>query len=78
MNAIAPINDDRFDWSDECVIIPDQAAIAVYVNPFGAVVIREQRPWDRDEDTFIVVQPANLRRLVGALIDLCKYVEGQR
>ncbi len=32
----------EFDWSDDDVIVPSQPAVAVYTNPKGAVVLRQQ------------------------------------
>jgi hypothetical protein len=75
----APDGNHTFDWhgteDDGSIVIRNQMAIAVYLNPRGAVVIRQQGEWDRDGDMFVVVEPANLRTLVGELIELCKYLE---
>jgi hypothetical protein len=55
-----PQND--FDWDDgSAVILREQPATAIYVNPTGALVIRQQRSWDQDEDTWIVIQRENVR-----------------
>lgn len=55
-----------FDWSDqEDVVLPEQPATAVYVNPRGHIVIRQQ---DDHEDVWIIVQPQNARRLAAAIL----------
>jgi hypothetical protein len=49
----APIQDDanEVSWNDDdCVVIPHQAAIAVYFNPHGDVVIRQEGHYGPDED----------------------------
>lgn len=47
-----------FEWStDDDVIVREQAAIAVYRNAAGGVVIRQERAWEEDSDVFIVVRP---------------------
>ena len=69
---------DGFDWaSGECVVIGKQAAIAVYENLAGAVVIREQGDYP-EEDYCFVIQPANLRPLIAALISITKQIEAAR
>ncbi len=51
-----------FDWTDdESIVLRDQPAIAVYVNPHGALVIRQERSWNEEEDTWIVIQRENVR-----------------
>ncbi len=68
-----------FDWAkDETVIFREQKATAVYLNEDGAAVIRQEKNWDEEDDIYIVVQPANLRRLISSLIDLNKYLEEKR
>jgi hypothetical protein len=49
----APIQDDanEFSWNgDDCVVIPRQAAIAVYFNLHGDLVIRQEGHYGPDED----------------------------
>ena len=47
---------DSFDWFDnECVVVPEQEALAVYPNPDGDVVIRREARWDENEDPFFVL-----------------------
>ena len=47
----APIQDDanEFSWNDDCVVIPHQAAKAVYFNLDGDVVILQEGHYGPDE-----------------------------
>lgn len=59
----------NFDWNDdEGVIIPVQAAVAVYENQRGDIVIRQQRAWDKDSDTLIFIRPENALAIVHAIL----------
>jgi hypothetical protein len=60
---------DDFDWSssNEDVIVPEQRATAVYVNPWGQAVIRQERAWNDEEDTSVVVDHAHLPDVIKAL-----------
>lgn len=63
------MNEDReFDWraDAEDVVLPDQPATAVYVNPRGAVVIRQTV--EHDDDVWIIVQPSNAAALAKAIL----------
>jgi hypothetical protein len=61
---------DDFSWvgakNRDQVVVPEQAAIAVYENPNGDVVIRQQAALGSD-DHFVYVQPAYLPRLIASL-----------
>jgi hypothetical protein len=62
---------DDFDWdaatADGHVVVPDQAAIACYINPFGNVVLRQEGQYP-EEDTWIVCQPIYVEALAIALL----------
>ena len=60
-----------FDWIEmpDDVVVPEQAAIAVYINRDGEVVIRQAGQYHPDEDSCIVVAPAHARRLADAIIE---------
>jgi hypothetical protein len=66
------MSDDDFDWDDVDVVIPHQASIAVYINPHGDVVIRQDGDWYRRDDAWIVVRPENARRLAEAIMELAE------
>ncbi|MDG4908438.1 hypothetical protein P9228_18600 [Mesorhizobium sp. WSM4898] len=57
------------DWvNGQEVAIEHQAAIAVYTNAAGGIAIRQERSWDEEEDTFIVLStPEAARRLIAAI-----------
>jgi hypothetical protein len=59
---------EDFDWADpESIIIPSQPAVAVYFNPRGEVVIRQESQYHPDEDHFVYVGRKNLRPLIERL-----------
>lgn len=64
------MSSDEFNWSDARKsgdeIIPEQAAVAVYENANGDVVIRQKSDYGED-DHYIYVQHAYLPRLITAL-----------
>jgi hypothetical protein len=58
-----------FDWYDDDVIaVREQRAIAVYFNPAGNIVIRQQT-WP-DEDPFVVISPDNLMLVIDRLCEI--------
>lgn len=59
----------KMDWvNGQEVIIEHQAAIAVYTNQAGGIAIRQERSWDEEEDTFIILStPEAARRVVAAI-----------
>ncbi|MDH2381188.1 hypothetical protein [Bradyrhizobium sp. CER78] len=59
---------DNFSWADkDCVVVPSQDAIAVYANANNDLVIRRERTWDEDEDTFIVISRRYTRTVIEAM-----------
>lgn len=61
---------DEFSWVEArnsgLVIVPEQAAIAVYENPNGDVVIRQESSIGED-DHFVYVQHTYLPILIASL-----------
>lgn len=61
---------DDFNWNEAReagqVVVPEQQAIAVYENPHGDVVLRQEAPMG-DDDHFIYVQHTYLPTLIAAL-----------
>jgi hypothetical protein len=56
---------EEFSWNDEdCFVVPHQAAIAVYFNPRGDVIIRQEGHYGTDEGQWIVVSKENLVPLI--------------
>lgn len=62
-------DEDKFDWSPENpnVIIRPQEAVAVYANPDNDIVIRRERMWDEEDDTFVVIPRNGARRFIEAI-----------
>jgi hypothetical protein len=63
-------DDDRdFDWvaGDANVVIREQPTTAVYTNPFGQVVIRQQT-WPQD-DVWVIVGPEHVAAVIKAMLD---------
>jgi hypothetical protein len=62
-------DDERFKWGfdNPDVAIPEQVATAVYVNPWGQVVIRQERRWDEEADPYVVIDYAHLPELIHRL-----------
>jgi hypothetical protein len=57
--ALEAQEDFEFDWfsADDCIVLREQPATAIYVNKANALVIRQEKTWDRDEDTFVYIRP---------------------
>jgi hypothetical protein len=73
---------DSFDWFDnECVVVPEQEALAVYPNPDGDVVIRREARWDENEDPFFVLRRVHAVQFAQAILDAagaCAWVTTRR
>lgn len=60
-----------FSWfSDDAVAVRGQGAIAVYQNPHGEIVIRQQQ-WP-DDDPFILIGRDHIPALIAALLKAAK------
>jgi hypothetical protein len=67
-------SDEKFNWlSDDSVVLQPQLAIAVYRNGAGGLVIRQERDWNDEDDTFIVISPENIDSFVDKLTDLAGF-----
>lgn len=63
------MSDEAFDWlADPDVIVRDQRAVAVYPNENGGIVIRAERDWCDEQDTWMVVAPEHAVSLLYAII----------
>jgi hypothetical protein len=60
---------EAFDWEVH-IVAPSQAAIAIYENEAGAVVIRQEGQYSPDEDVWIIVQPQNLGAVIRKLQEM--------
>lgn len=59
-----------FDWTGSgSIAVAEQLAIAIYPNPKGVVVVRQERAWDEDSDTVIFVNPDHARAVAAAILE---------
>ena len=59
--ALAPKDDDRFDWTHDGTMLEEQLPIAVYIGERGHLVIRQRADWPTErEDTLILISPSNI------------------
>ena len=74
MNAILPIkaqDDDAwtFDWRTSTdVVCEEQPALAVYTNPRGQCILRQEQRWDEQDDTVIFICAENALAVVRAIL----------
>ena len=56
---------DPFDWcADKTVAVRSQAALAVYSNHDGEVIVGEQAQWPDSEDCFVVINREHIPTIV--------------
>jgi hypothetical protein len=67
--VVAPETNDRaFDWeADDIIVLHEQPRTAIYWNPNGALVIRQQN-WP-DEDVFVLIAREYLATFIDELTD---------
>lgn len=58
---------ERFDWTSDDIVVPEQKPIAVYWNPLGALVIRQQAGEYEREDPFVVIQSSHVPALLSRI-----------
>jgi hypothetical protein len=64
---------DDFDWSgDPSIVAPEQTQIAVYGSANGGVVIRQERCWNEESDTFVAVRPEYVQAVALAMLRVAK------
>lgn len=63
---------DDFNWSadNEDVVQHSVQGVAVYENQYGNITIRQERNWDEDEDTIVVLTHDAARALIEKLRSL--------
>jgi hypothetical protein len=65
--SIAPQDDPGFSWDDtESVVFHKQPRTAVYWNPWGQIVIRQEDDYG-DDDPWVYFDPDRLPALIAAL-----------
>lgn len=62
----------QFDWhlSRDSVVLPSQQAVAIYWNPDGDLVLRQEATWDRDDDDQIIIPIGSVGILIDRLCDM--------
>jgi hypothetical protein len=63
---------DPFDPKLGDMVIQHQPAIAIYENPFGAIVIRQECTARDDDDPVIIIRPEHVEKLVAKLRQVAK------
>jgi hypothetical protein len=62
-------DDKEFSWRDDAtVVLQEQPATAVYVNPSGNIVIRQNGDSMQEYHQFVFVRPENVPSLVDAIL----------
>jgi hypothetical protein len=69
---------DNFDWNNsESIVVEPVNGMAVYRNPTGHVVIREQEQGDNDVESFVLIRPDSVRDVIAALEQLAASIESE-
>jgi hypothetical protein len=68
-------SENDFDWIAEdrgggSVVIREQRAVAIYHNPDGDLVIRQERAWDQEEDAWIIINQENAQAFLDRLCEV--------
>jgi hypothetical protein len=64
-------DDQQFEWCDnDAVVLQEQPPTAVYINPFGAVVIRQQSMVG--DDPCLLFRPEHIPTLIARLLQAAK------
>lgn len=61
----------EFRWRDCSTVLEEQRAIAIYTNPNDALIIRQERAWDQEEDSLVFICKSNIPDFLDKLIDFC-------
>ena len=65
------MSDDDFKWGDEsnrAVVLRAYGSIAVHENPFGDVVVRQERDALEDEDHWVAIPVQDAEHIAHAII----------
>jgi hypothetical protein len=65
---------ERFDWDPEnkCILVPESRALALYINPWGQIVLRQDGGYD--DDVWILVNVHDVSRLIERLKELAREI----
>ena len=63
---------DDFEWraENEDVVQHSVQGVAAYINQYGNITLRQERNWDEDQDTIVVLTLESARRLAEKLKEL--------
>ncbi|GAO79525.1 MULTISPECIES: hypothetical protein [unclassified Sphingopyxis] len=63
---------DDFEWNaeNEDVVQHSVQGVAAYINAYGNITIRQERNWDEDQDTIVVLTVDSARGLAEKLKEL--------
>jgi hypothetical protein len=63
----------EFDWANasirDCTVQQQVHRVAIYDNPHGDVVIRQERDWNEEDDPFIVIARGHAIRAAHAILE---------
>lgn len=61
----------EFDWNDVADQVVQQAVekVAIYSNPHGDVVVRQEADWNESDDPYVVISRAHALRAAYAILD---------
>ena len=67
---------EKFNWSDDTdIVVRSYGSIAVYQNPSGDIVIRQEDCYQRDEDSMVIVSAHHARAIAKAILGTLKKTE---
>jgi hypothetical protein len=59
----------NFSWADdESICLRDQPATAIYENSQRTIIIRQERSWDEENDSFVVIDSAHVFHVVRQIL----------
>lgn len=68
---VQPPAEDDFKWNDpQGVLLQEQRATAIYRNSMGGIVIRQERGWDEEDDSYVIIAPENEQAFLDKLCDV--------
>jgi hypothetical protein len=66
---------EGFDWqTDDSVVVNWQPALAVYRNMMDSIVIRQERSELEDDDTIVIITPANAKAIADAILRVAREI----
>jgi hypothetical protein len=70
---------DDFDWSSgsESVVLRAYGSIAVHENPYGDVVVRQERDALEDDDQWVVIPVQDAELIAQAIIDKANQIKAE-